>query len=158
MDKYIREFQKPYRTKLKVCITLYSSKVNKMLNPPADRISGKHRPLNDDKYQPHLGIIAQPQVGTNLADKVLPRKKVKDEYIPTLMKQMGIEYSTSNLSLGCRDVNDLRKVVRGNGTFFNRQLVNANPIAPLSRSAFSDDRLGVSADLKQKPHFVMTYR
>jgi len=157
MDKYIREFQKTYRTKLKVCITLYSFKV-KMSNPPADRISGKHRPLNNDKYQPFLGIIDQPNVGVNLADNKLPNKKVKDEYTPTLLKQMGIEFKTSNISLGCRDVNDLRKVVRGNGTFFDKQLVNATPIAPLSRSAFSDDRLGVSADLKQKPHFVMTYR
>ncbi len=157
MNQYIRDFQKTYRSKLKVFITLYSSKV-KMLNPPADRISGKHRPLNNDKYHPQLGIIDQPDVGTNLADNKLPNKKVKDEFIPTLMKQMGIEYSTSNISLGCREVNDLRKVVRGNGTFYDKQLVNATPIAPLSRSAFSDDRLGVSADLKQKPHYVMTYR
>ena len=129
-----------------------------MLNPPQDRISGKHRPLNNDKYHPNLGIIAQPQVGTNLADNVLPNKKVKDEYIPSLMKQMGIEFRQSNISLGCREVNDLRKVERGNGTFYNKQLVNATPINPLSRQGFSDDRLGVSADLKQKPHFVMTYK
>ena len=157
MDKYIRDFTKTHRTKLKVLIRIYSLNV-KMLNPPADRISGKHRPLNDGRYHPHLGIIDQPEVGTNLADKVLPNKKVKDEYIPTLMKQMGIEYNQSNISLGCREVNDLRKVERGNGTFYNKQLVNATPINPLSRQGFSEDRLGVSADLKQKPHFVMTYR
>lgn len=129
-----------------------------MLNPPQDRVRGKHRPLNDDKYHPHLGIVHQPDVGTDLADNKLPNKKVKDEYIPTLMKQMGIEYATSNISLGCREVNDLRKVERGNGLFYDKQLVNATPIGPLSRQAFSDDRLGVSADLKQKPHYVMTYR
>lgn len=129
-----------------------------MPKPPATRIKGKHRPLNDDKYKPYLGIITQPLVNTELVDKILPNDKVKDEYIPSLLKQMGITYQQSELSLGCRDVNELRKVHRGNGTFYDKQLVNATPITPLSKQGFSKERLGMGADLKQEPHFTLTWQ
>ena len=129
-----------------------------MPKPPADRIKGKHRPMNDDKYQPHLGIITQPLVNTDLVVKTLPNDKVKDEYIPSLLKQMGITYQQSELSLGCRDVNELRKVHRGNGTHFDKQLVNATPITALSKQGFSKDRLGISADLKQSPNYTLTWQ
>ena len=110
------------------------------MKPPANLVQGKPSyKLNSGKYKPHLGEVTQPTVGTDLASNILPNKKVKNEYIPTPLKQMGI---LDEISLACRDVNDLRRVVRGNGVFFNKQLVNAKPISGLSRQAFSNDRVG----------------
>jgi hypothetical protein len=110
------------------------------MKPPANLVQGKPSyKLNSGKYKPHLGEVTQPTVGTDLASNILPNRKVKNEYIPTPLKQMGI---LDEISLACRSVNDLRRVVRGNGVFFNKQLVNATPISGLSRQAFSNDRVG----------------
>lgn len=110
------------------------------MRPPANLVQGKPSyKLNSGKYKPHLGEVIQPVVGTDLASNILPNRKVKNEYIPSPLKQMGID---DEISLSCRSVNDLRRVVRGNGLFFNKQLVNAKPISGLSRQAFSDDRVG----------------
>jgi len=133
----------PTKVKLKVYIKIYNDKVNTM-KPPQNTVQGKPAySMSAGKYRPNLtdGASDRP-FQTNLASKVLPNKKVKDEYIPTLMKQMGIETNQYELSLGCRSVNDLRKVVRGNGVFYNRQLLNAAPIRTLSRQAFTSDRVG----------------
>ncbi len=106
--------------------------------------------LSGGKYKPDISDMsgAAPP-GTLLASRILPNNKVKNEYIPSLQKQMGINDNQYNLSLGCREVNDLKRVVRGNGVFYNRQLLNANPIRPLSHLAFSDDRFGFAANMSQ---------
>ena len=114
--------------------------INKM-RPPKSTIQGSPSyNLSSNKYHPRLGEIAQPTLQTQLASRILPNDKVKDEYIPSPMKMMGID---DWISPGCKEVNDIRKVVRGNGLFFNKQLVNATPIDPLSRQGFNDDRIGV---------------
>jgi hypothetical protein len=114
--------------------------INKM-RPPKSTVQGKPAyNLSSNMYKPKLGEINQPIVQTQLASRILPNDKVKDEYIPSPLKQMGI---LDHISQGCREVNDLRKVIRGNGLFYNKQLVNATPINPLSRQGFSDDRIGV---------------
>jgi hypothetical protein len=127
------------------------------MRPPKSTIQGKPAyDLSSNKYNPSLGEIAQPTLQTQLASRILPNDKVKDEYIPSPLKQMGID---DYISPGCREVNDLRKVIRGNGLFFNKQLVNASPIDPLSRQGFSDDRISTfGANFKQdsKPA-VSTY-
>ena len=134
----------PVKVKLKVYIKLYSHKVN--MKPPQSLIQGKlSYKLNSTKYKPSLGFdgSGDPPFRTNLAANVLPNKKVKDEYVPSLQKQMGITDNPYEISLGCRSVNDLRRVYRGNGVFYNRQLLNADPIKPLSRMVFdAQDRVG----------------
>ena len=115
------------------------------MKPPQSLIQGKPSyKLNSQKYKPSLGFdgAGDPPFRTNLV-KVLANNKVKNEYIPSLQKQMGITDNTYEISLGCRSVNDLRRVYRGNGVYFNRQLLNADPIRPLSRMAFdAEDRVG----------------
>lgn len=129
------------------------------MKPPRDLVQGKPSyKLNGMKYMPPNTTVAQPTFEPKLANK-LSKDPVKDEYIPTPLKQMGIEYNTANISLACREVNDLRRVVRGNGTFFNRQLVNAQPISGLSKQAFSaQDRIGTfGMNPKQPPLVVRTF-
>ncbi len=115
------------------------------MKPPQSLIQGKPSyKLNSGKYKPSLGFdgAGETPAGTLLVNK-LSNKKVKDEYIPSLQKQMGITDNSYEISLGCRSVNDLRRVYRGNGVFYNRQLLNAEPIRPLSRMAFDpEDRVG----------------
>ncbi|MDA0361836.1 MAG: hypothetical protein O3A45_02405 [Proteobacteria bacterium] len=126
------------------------------MRPPKSTIQGKPAyDLSSNKYNPKLEVF-QPTLETGLASRILPNDKIKNEYIPSPLKQMGID---DYISPGCREVNDLRKVYRGNGLFFNKQLVNASPIDPLSRQGFSDERIGVfGANFKQnsKPS-VSTY-
>jgi hypothetical protein len=115
------------------------------MKPPQSLIQGKPSyKLNSQKYKPSLGLdgAGERPAGTQLVNK-LSNKKVKDEYIPSLQKQIGITDNSYEISLGCRSVNDLRRVYRGNGVYFNRQLLNATPIRPLSRMAFNaQDRVG----------------
>ena len=116
------------------------------MKPPQNLVQGRPSyKLNSQKYKPSLGFdgSGEPPFRTDLASKVLPNKKVKNEYVPSLQKQMGITDNPYEISLGCRSVNDLRRVYRGNGVFYNRQLLNATPIRPLSRMAFNaEDRVG----------------
>ncbi len=114
------------------------------MKPPSNPIIGKPAySMSAGKYRPKIiDASGDRPFETNLASKVLPNKKVKDEYIPSLQKQMGINDNQYELSLGCRSVNDLKKVERGNGVFYNRQLLNAEPIRALSRQAFTRDRVG----------------
>ena len=122
------------------------------MKPPANLVQGKPSyKLNGTYGRPFLGFdgAGEPAPGTKMVNK-LALDKITKEYIPSLQKQMGINDNPWELSLGCRSVNDLRRVVRGNGIAFNRSFLNAEPIRPLSRMAFTPDRLGTfGADFKQ---------
>jgi len=115
------------------------------MKPPQSLIQGKPSyKLNGNYGKPKLGFdgAGEAPPGSSLVAKQI-NNKVKDEYVPSLQKQMGITDNSWELSLGCRSVNDLRRVYRGNGVFYNRQLLNAEPIKPLSRMAFdAQDRVG----------------
>tara|TARA_R110001632_G_C11353766_1_gene418655 strand:+ start:1943 stop:2410 length:468 start_codon:yes stop_codon:yes gene_type:complete len=141
----------PTKVKLKVYIKLYNAKVNTM-KPPQSLVQGKPSyKLNGSYGRPHLGFdgSGEETPGTKMVlSKAL--NKVVDEYIPSLQKQMGINDNSWELSLGCRSVNDLRRVVRGNGIAFDKSFLNAEPIRPLSRMAFTQDRIGTfGADFRQ---------
>ncbi len=141
----------PTKVKLKVYVKLSTPILNKM-KPPQSLIQGKPAyKLNGSYGRPQLGIDASGETpaGTTLVN-TLALKKVTKEYIPSLQKQMGINDNPWELSLGCRSVNDLRRVYRGNGVFFDKSLLNATPIRPLSRQAFTQDRVGTfGADFRQ---------
>ena len=141
----------PTKVKLKVYVKLSTPILNKM-KPPQSLIQGKPAyKLNGSYGRPQLGIDASGETpaGTTLVN-TLALKKVTKEYIPSLQKQMGINDNPWELSLGCRSVNDLRRVYRGNGVFFDKSLLNATPIRPLSRQAFTQDRIGTfGADFRQ---------
>tara|TARA_R110000822_G_scaffold58459_2_gene146315 strand:- start:163 stop:651 length:489 start_codon:yes stop_codon:yes gene_type:complete len=141
----------PNKVKLKVYIKISTPIINRM-KPPQSLVQGKPAyKLNGSYGRPQLGMdgSGETPAGTKLVlDKAL--NKVTKEYIPSLQKQMGINDNSWELSLGCRSVNDLRRVYRGNGLFFNKSLLNATPIRPLSRQAFSADRVGTfGANFKQ---------
>lgn len=141
----------PTKVKLKVYIKLYNGNLNRM-KPPQSLVQGKPSyKLNGGYGKPQLGIdqSGETPAGTSLVNK-LALKKVKDETIYSQQKQMGINDNSWELSLGCRSVNDLRRVYRGNGVFFDKSLLNATPIRPLSRQAFTADRVGTfGADFRQ---------
>jgi hypothetical protein len=127
------------------------------MKPPQDLVQGKPSyKLNSGKYTPKLQTN-QPTFEPQLANKLMD-SKVKDEYIPSPMKMIGMPTNPYEISLACRSVNDLRKVVRGNGTFFDKQLVNASPISALSKQAFTDDRIGTfGMNPKQTPITIHTF-
>jgi hypothetical protein len=130
------------------------------MKPPQSLVQGKPSyKLNSGKYKPSLGFdgAGETPAGTQLVNK-LSNNKVKDEYIPSLQKQIGATDNPWEISLGCRSVGDLRKVYRGNGVYFNRQLLNADPIRPLSRMAFNaEDRVGTfGANFRQSVQVAPT--
>jgi hypothetical protein len=86
-------------------------------------------------------------------------KERKDTYIASPQKQIGIEQNQYELSLPCRPINQLNQVYRGNGLFYNRQLLSATPHRPLDRLAFTRDRIGAASgfNAKQPAHILRTF-
>lgn len=125
--------------------------------PPRNKVQGKPSyKLNSNKHNPRLEVN-QPQFSTGLSDKLF--RQVDDEDIPSPMKTIGIETNPYEISLACRSVNDFRRVDRGNGLFYNRQLVNATPTSLFSPLVFSpQDRVGTfGMNPKQPPITVHTF-
>jgi len=92
------------------------------MKPPQDNVQGPPAySLSSNKYRPSL-TIAQP-VARYTTELTNIKKKEKHQYIPSLVKSIGID---NIIHQPCKDVRDTRYQYRGNGTFYNRQLVNVD--------------------------------
>ncbi len=79
------------------------------------RLQGKPSyDLSSQKYKPVSKILAPNPLFETTAVNKATNKKVKDEYIPSPIKSIGIETNPWEMSLGSREVNDLNRVYMGN--------------------------------------------
>ncbi len=116
------------------------------------RLQGKPSyDLSSSKYKPFSKIIAPNPLFEITAVNKATNKKVKDEYIPSPIKSIGIETNQYEMSLGCREVNDLNTVYFGN-TLAQLSYLNAAPPNPLNKDLITDDRYAIfGANFKQTP-------
>ena len=111
------------------------------MKPPQDNVQGSPAySLSSNKHRPAL-TIDQPVARYTTELKNI-KKKEKHQYIPSLVKSIGID---NIIHQPCKDVRNTRCQYRGNGNFYNRQLVNTDTqnMNGLSPGYFSKvDRVG----------------
>jgi hypothetical protein len=117
----------------------------------------KGAPASSARYTPKYTDWGAKQTAPNANNQKL--FKVKDNIISPL-KQMGID-PQYQIALPCREVNDLsnKRINRGRGVPFDRQLQKGKPFTGMSKIAFSPEmRIGtIGADLKQRPFYFSSF-
>jgi hypothetical protein len=123
------------------------------MRPLANPIAKKVAFPANGSYGKPIGNFKQPEVTPQLALK--KQKEKKDIYIGTPQDQVGIIHNPYNMSRGCRSINDLRKVHKGNGKLYDRQLLNAQPPTAFHTPGMIREREGMfGANFKQTNQFA----
>ncbi len=129
------------------------------MKPPPSTVQGRPAyKLNGMKYKADLWDGARgiaPENDALIGE--LKLDKVMNEEIPSPMKSIGINTNPYDILPGCREVNDLHKVNRGNGISFDTNPLNPVDHRPLDGSVFTADRIGLGFDPKQQAFGTSTY-